>query len=349
MPMKFGLLTLFDHYLEDCSEEQYFKNFFDEMTFAEELGFESVWLGEHHFCRYICPSPQLIGAAVAQRTKKVRIGTAIALLPHHDPIRLAEDYAMLDLISGGRLDFGAGRGFIKATYDGFNQSMDESRERFNECLDIIELGWREPTVSYDGRFYKAHNVSILPRPLQKPSPPIFMAAALSPESFVAAGERGHSLMLAPFFQSRDKLAENVQLYKETLKKSGHSSNPIEISAGYHSFVDETPALARAKWEHHYMRYLHFVGNLVNPVEYTSKEYKSWGRSTEALRQITFDQMYPDQVLCGDVSQCIDRVAFMQERFGVNNFWTYMDLGGLDHTDLRRSMERFATRVIPQFR
>jgi alkanesulfonate monooxygenase SsuD/methylene tetrahydromethanopterin reductase-like flavin-dependent oxidoreductase (luciferase family) len=229
--MKFGLLTLFDHYAEDCSEEQYYKNFFDEVSYAEELGFDSIWIGEHHFCRYICPAPQIIAGAIAQRTKKIRIGTSIVLLPHHDPIRLAEDYALVDLLSGGRLDLGVGRGFIKSTYDGFNQSMDQSRERFNECLEIIERAWNQPTFSYDGQFYRANNVSILPRPLQKPAPPIFMAAAISPESFVAAGQRGHSITLAPFFQSRSTLKENIQLYKDTLRQSGIPSIASRSSAG----------------------------------------------------------------------------------------------------------------------
>ena len=346
--MKFGLLTLFDHYAEDCTEEQYYKNFFAEVSYAEELGFDSIWLGEHHFCRYICPAPQIIAGAIAQRTKKMRIGTAIVLLPHHDPIRLAEDYALVDLISGGRLDLGVGRGFIKATYDGFNQSMDESRARFNECLEIIEGSWSQPNFSYQGKFYQANNITILPRPLQKPTPPIFMAAAASEESFVVAGRKGHSLMLAPFFQSRARLKDNVALYKETLGKSGFPSERPEIVSGYHTFLDETPALARAKWEDHYMRYLHFVNTLINPSEYTSADYRTWRKSSEAFAKITFDQMYPDQVMCGDVQQCVDRVALMQEDYGVTHFYVYMDLGGLSQGELRASMERFATKVIPQF-
>jgi len=347
--VKFGLLTLFDHYPEDCSEEQYYRNFFDEVNLAEELGFDSIWLGEHHFCRYICPAPQIVAAAVAQRTKRLRIGTAIVLLPHHDPIRLAEDYALVDLLSGGRLDFGVGRGFIKATYDGFNQSMSESRERFTEALELIEGAWRETRFSYQGKFYRANAVTILPRPVQKPSPPIFMAAAVSPESFVAAGEKGHSILLAPFFQSRTKLKDNVQLYKQTLLQSGHSPDNVEIVAGYHSFVDETPELARRKWEFHYMRYMHFVGSLIAPEEYAIPHYKSWRRSSEALRRITWEQMYPDQVLCGTPAQCVERIAMLQEQFGVTHFWVYMDLGGIDHAELLRSIERFATRVIPYFR
>jgi natural product biosynthesis luciferase-like monooxygenase protein len=346
--MKFGLLTLFDHYAEDCSEEQYYKNFFDEVSYAEELGFDSIWLGEHHFCRYICPSPQIVAGAIAQRTKRMRIGTAIALLPHHDPIRLAEDYALVDLLSGGRLDFGAGRGFIKHTYDGFNQSMDESRARFDECLEIIEGLWRRPNFSYEGKFYRVDNVTILPRPIQRPAPPIFMAAAASPESFVSAGKKGHSLLLAPFFQSRERLKENVDLYKETLRQSGFSPDNFQIIAGYHSFIDENPALARNKWEDRYMRYLHFVNGLINPEEYTSTDYRSWKRSAEALSKVTFDQMYPEQVMCGDANQCVERIALLKEQLGVTHFWVYMDLGGLPQTELRRSMERFATKVIPQF-
>jgi natural product biosynthesis luciferase-like monooxygenase protein len=347
--MKFGLLTLFDHYAEDCSEEQYYKNFFDEAVYAEELGFDAIWMGEHHFCRYICPAPQIVAAAIAQRTKKIRIGTSIALLPHHDPIRLAEDYALVDLLSGGRLDFGVGRGFIKATYDGFNQAMGESRERFNECLEIIEGAWLQHGFSYDGQFYRVENLTILPRPLQRPGPPIYMAAALSPESFIAAGQRGYSIMLAPFFQSRATLKENVQLYRDTLKLSGHSTDNVEIVAGYHTFVDETSALARGKWEDHYMRYLHFVGGLVNPSEYTSNQYVGWRQSTAALQKVTFEQMYPDQVLCGDAGQCVERIALLADQYGVSHFWAYMDLGGLERSELRRSMERFATRVIPKFR
>jgi len=347
--MKFGLLTLFDQYAEECTEEQYYKHFFDEVSYAEELGFDSIWIGEHHFCRYICPAPQVIAGAIAQRTKKMRIGTAIALLPHHDPIRLAEDYALVDLISGGRLDLGVGRGFIKSTYDGFNQSMDESRGRFNECLDIIEGSWTQTKFSYSGKFYKANNITILPRPLQKPAPPVFMAAAASEESFVAAGQRGHSLMLAPFFQSRGRLKDNVALYKETLKNSGFPSGRPEIVSGYHSFIDETPALAERKWADHYMRYLHFVNGLISPNEYTSGDYKAWRRSAEAFQRATWKRMYPDQVMCGDAQQCVDRVSLMQEQYGVTHFWVYMDLGGLPQRDLRASMERFATKVIPQFR
>jgi natural product biosynthesis luciferase-like monooxygenase protein len=348
--MKFGLLSLLDHYAEDRSEEQYYKDFFAEVTYAEELGFDSIWIGEHHFCRYICPAPQVVAAAIAQRTKKMRIGTAIVLLPHHDPLRLAEDYALVDLLSGGRLDFGVGRGFIKAIYDGFNQSMGESRDRFVEGLEIIERAWTQETFSYEGKFHTVRDVTILPRPVQKPAPPIYMAAAVSPESFITAGKKGHSLMLAPFTQPLSTLKEQVQLYHQTLVQAGHSPQDMDIVAGYHTFVDETPEQARRKWEAHYMRYLRFVGTLIAPPEeINAEQYEAWRRTGELFKHVTFEQMYPNQVLCGDPAQCMERIALLQEELGMTHFWVYMDLGGLEQRELLRSMERFATRVISQFR
>jgi alkanesulfonate monooxygenase SsuD/methylene tetrahydromethanopterin reductase-like flavin-dependent oxidoreductase (luciferase family) len=280
----------------------------------------------------------------------MRIGTAVALLPHHDPVRLAEDYAMVDLLSGGRLDLGVGRGFIKAIYDGFNQSMDESRDRFNEALEIIERAWTQETFSYEGKFRTVRNVTILPRPIQKPTPPIYMAAAVSPESFVTAGEKGHSLLLALFALPMKVLKEQVQLYRDTLVKAGHSPQKVEIAAGYHSFVDEAPELARGKWEGHYMRYLRFVASLLpSPEEISGAQYESWKRFAENLRRVTFEQMYPERVLCGTPAQCVERIAKLREELGITHFHVYMNLGGLEHREVMRSMERFAKYVMPHFR
>ena len=348
--MKFGLLSLLDHYPEDCSAEQYYKNFFAEVSYAEELGFNTLWIAEHHFDRYICPAPQVVAAAIAQRTAAMRIGTAVVVLPYHNPLRLAEDYALVDVLSRGRLDFGVGRGFIKATYDGFNQAMGESRERFQEGLEIIKRAWTQETFSYEGKIYTFHNVTVLPRPVQQPTPPIYMAAALTPESFLSAGQQGYSLLLQPFLQPLNTLKEQVRLYRHALRQAGHASDSVEIAAGYHSFVDETPERARRKWEAHYLRYLRFLGSLLAPSEdLDPAQYASWQGWGETLREATFEQMYPEQVLCGDPAQCVDRIALLREELGITHFWVHMDLGGLDQRALRSSMERFAIRVIPHFR
>jgi alkanesulfonate monooxygenase SsuD/methylene tetrahydromethanopterin reductase-like flavin-dependent oxidoreductase (luciferase family) len=130
----------------------------------------------------------------------------------------------------------------------------------------------------------------------------------------------------------------------------YSAQSVEIAAAYHGFVDETPEQARRKWEAHYMRYLRFVATLIAPPEeIPAEQYESWRRLGEGIKHVTFEQMYPNLVLCGDPAQCVDRIGILQEELGVTHFQMYMDLGGLDHGELMGSMGRFATKVIPHFR
>lgn len=171
--MQFGVLTLFDYYAEDTAPQDYSRLLVNEITYTKELGFDSVWLGEHHFCNYLCPSPQVFAAAVAQRSSRLRIGTAVALLPLHGPIRLAEDYAMVDVLGNGRLDFGASRGFQKTSYDGFGISMKESRERSAEGIEIIDKSWSHEILTYTGHYRSIPRLSVFPRPPQQPRPPIW--------------------------------------------------------------------------------------------------------------------------------------------------------------------------------
>ena len=150
--MKLGVLTLVDHYPDQMSATERYAQIVDEAVYAEELGFDSFWIGEHHFSQYVCPSPVLLLAAIASRTSRIRLGTGVALAPHHDPIRLAEDYAMLDVLSGGRVDLVLARGAFKAGFDGFNQSMRESKPRLRESATIIKGAWLESPYSHEGEF-----------------------------------------------------------------------------------------------------------------------------------------------------------------------------------------------------
>ena len=133
----------------------------------------------------------------------------------------------------------------------------------------------------------------------------------------------------------------MQLYRETLSQAGHAAHDIEVAGAYHCFVADTPEQARQTWERHYMRYLHFVGPLIGPPEkIPGKQYDAWKRLGENLRHVTFDQMYPNLVLCGDPSQCVDRIGLLQEELGLSNLMLYMDLGGLDQKELRGSYGAF---------
>jgi alkanesulfonate monooxygenase SsuD/methylene tetrahydromethanopterin reductase-like flavin-dependent oxidoreductase (luciferase family) len=192
--VRFGIFTIFDYWPRVKSTAQYFSDILQLAQRAEELGYDSFWVSEHHFTNYggILPRPQILLGALAQRTGKIRLGTAVSLVPFDSPVRLAEDFALIDILSGGRLDFGVGRGLFSFEYDGLGVEPDEGRARLEEGVKVIREAWQSEQLSYAGRFTNVHNLTILPRPLQKPHPPLYVAA-VSPESYEWAGREGHSI------------------------------------------------------------------------------------------------------------------------------------------------------------
>src|SRR5262245_15689916 len=181
--MKFGMFFLLQWPRERKTQDQVYGETLDQITLAEELGWDAVWIAEHHFSDYgICPNIAVLAAAAAARTKRIRIGSGIVVTPFHHPLRIAEDWAMVDLISGGRLNLGLGRGYQKVEYDGFRIPQRESKERFQAALDVLNLAWQGEPFSYRGQFWQIDNVQTIPQPIQKPRPPIYVAA-VSPESY----------------------------------------------------------------------------------------------------------------------------------------------------------------------
>ncbi|MBI3758975.1 MAG: LLM class flavin-dependent oxidoreductase, partial [Deltaproteobacteria bacterium] len=153
--MKFGALYISDYYPERYkSASHYYGEMMEQIQYEEELGFDSVLFAEHYVGGYAFPSPPVFAAAVAQKTKRIRLGTGVTLLPLNNPIRIAEEYAMVDVLSDGRLDFGVGRGVLKSEYDLFDINESESQGRFHESLEIILQAWTQETVSYAGKYYK---------------------------------------------------------------------------------------------------------------------------------------------------------------------------------------------------
>ena len=175
--MKFGLCYIPDYHAEySGSWSDWYEGMIAEVRLAEALGFDSAWFAEHRVPGFAFGSPALFITACARETKRIRLGASVSLLPLNNPVRTAEDYAMADVLSHGRLDFGVGRGLYKYDYDVANVPMDESRERFNENLAIIRQLWSEQTVTYHGKWTTLDGHAIGPRPMQHPTPPIFIAA-----------------------------------------------------------------------------------------------------------------------------------------------------------------------------
>src|SRR2546428_5218355 len=184
----------------------------EEARLADELGFEAIWLAEHHFSPYgICPSLAVLAAAIARETRRARIGTSVVVAPFAHPVRIAEEWAMIDILSGGRLEFGLGRGYQPKEFVGLGASMDRTRERFDESLEIIRRAWTEERVTFAGEFYTLRDLAVLPRPLQRPHPPLW-TAAVSPDTYKLAARRGLRLLTSPSFTPFDILRKNYDAY-----------------------------------------------------------------------------------------------------------------------------------------
>ena len=185
--MEFGMLHLFENPIGK-TEGEVIKEQMELMMAAESLGFDSTWPAEHHFSEYgFCASPQLTLAALATKTKRIKLGTGVVVLPFHHPIRVAEDFAFLDHLSDGRVILGLGRGYQPGEYRGFGVDQERSREIFQEGVSIIRQAWTQDRVNFQGKHYRVDDLEVRPHPYQKPTPPMY-CAVLSPESFTAAGE-----------------------------------------------------------------------------------------------------------------------------------------------------------------
>src|SRR5439155_10902910 len=195
--MQFSLFALPTYYKEsDGPLGAYYRRLVDFLVSAEDLGYDAVWANEHHFHPYggLIPSPAVLLSAVAQRTKRMRLGTSVVVLPLHNPIEVAEQLAMVDVMSGGRVDLGVGRGFVAFDYQTMGIPMKEGQERTLESLEVILKAWSGEPFTHHGKYFHYDNIEVWPRPQQRPHPPIWIACSTNPESFEFAGRNGYNLL-----------------------------------------------------------------------------------------------------------------------------------------------------------
>jgi natural product biosynthesis luciferase-like monooxygenase protein len=323
----------------------------EQVGYAEQLGFDSVWLAEHHFHSFggLFSATPLIATAIAQRTSKIRIGTAVVLLPYHNPLRLAEDYATLDCLSQGRLEFGVGHGFVKWEALTFGIPLEELRERFRENLEVVLKAWSEPSLNHKGRFHEYNGVEVWPRPLQQPHPTVWMAATSTVESFELAGQHGFHLMLIPFLHDVEDLRLKVEAYLNARRIAGHPSS-TRVLAVYHINVGETSAQARAAVAKGLGEYHDAAthANSLTPGMADPESYRSHERHRMQMRSLTFDDMVArSRVLAGSVDEIREKVAYVRERLYLTDLAGNFALGGLTDAEARASMRRFIEQVAPK--
>ncbi|MFN0147385.1 MAG: LLM class flavin-dependent oxidoreductase [Dehalococcoidia bacterium] len=240
--MKFGVLQFFS-WTRRIPLEQVYERALQRIEVMDQTGYDAVWLAEHHFNTYsVCPSVTMMGMHVAGRTKRLRIGTAVTLAAFYHPLRLAEDLAMLDILSGGRLNWGAGRGFDPVEFRSFSVPVEESSDRFRECSEIVLQAWTQERVTYQGKYWSFDGVEVMPKPLQKPHPPHWLAAT-SPESIRRAAEKGQSILMDPH-ASHEEIARKQVIYRQALAEFGHPVEGRELPVARLLAVAPTDAAAR---------------------------------------------------------------------------------------------------------
>ncbi|MET0502641.1 MAG: LLM class flavin-dependent oxidoreductase [Candidatus Binatia bacterium] len=324
----------------------------EQTAYAEQLGFDSVWLAEHHFHPFggLFSATPVIGAAIAQATTRIRIGTAVVLLPYHNPLRLAEDYATLDCLSQGRLDFGIGHGFVKWEALTFGIPLDELRDRFQENLEVILKSWSEPVLEHKGRFHEYHGVEVWPRPVQKPHPTVWMAATTTVESFELAGRHGFHMMLIPFLHEVEELRPKVEAYLNARRAAGHNPSTARVLGVYHISVDENATVARAAAAQGLAEYnaAAFHAHGLTPAIAEPESYRSHDRHRGQIRQLSFEDLLArNRVLAGSAEEVREQLAYVSERLYLTDLAGLFALGGLSDAAARSSMRRFVEQGAPK--
>jgi alkanesulfonate monooxygenase SsuD/methylene tetrahydromethanopterin reductase-like flavin-dependent oxidoreductase (luciferase family) len=333
--MKFGIFVFGDNPPDiGRSNQKYYEQVLTMAEWAEELGFDSFWLGEHHFYWYgTCVSPPMIIAALGQRTKKIRLGPAISVLPFHHPLIVAEEYALADNLCGGRLNFAIGSGFSPLEYKAFGMSMEEARERYWEGFDVILKAWRQEELSHKGKFYQVENLSLWMKPVQKPMPPTWIAAS-SDETLIKAGELGFATMGIPFVRSDNLLGVKAKndLFKESYFRAGHRQDP-DIIVALHVCLQRSEEEAVKLARPHFARVVDYL-----------KTSRRAGAKVPDLDIIKEEKL-------AIFSAPEDAVAILKEyeSIGVTHVICMVNFGGLPMPDVRRTLELMSKEVFPKFK
>jgi alkanesulfonate monooxygenase SsuD/methylene tetrahydromethanopterin reductase-like flavin-dependent oxidoreductase (luciferase family) len=219
--MKVGLLQFFSWPDRQVPLPAVYERALRRIDVMEHSGYDAVWLAEHHFTGYsVCPAVHVMATHVAARTQRLRIGTAVTLAAFYHPLRIAEDIALLDVLSGGRVNWGAGRGFDATEFANFGVPAEESSERFREAVEIVLAAWTSPRLDFAGKYHRFANVEVLPKPLQTPHPPTWVAAT-SPDAIAWAARRGHSILMDPH-STHAEIARKRESYRVQLEQHGHA-------------------------------------------------------------------------------------------------------------------------------
>lgn len=345
--MKFGLF-----YQLPCAPTQdaatRYHETIEQIVYADELGFDTAWLAELHFnpSFSVMPAPLILAAAAAQRTSRIRLGTAVLLLPLHYPLRVAEEAAVVDLLSHGRLELGVGRGMIAIHFQGFNVPREESRERFEESLTIIKQAWTQETCRFDGVYFQVPETAVVPKPLQKPHPPLRIAAN-SPETAVFAGEQGYPVFIASPINSGAKLSEQVTRYRRAFQTAPHPESKADVAIAFPVYVADNVAQVRHEVEASFLNYFQAISLQARMgARDHSPAYDYLREIRKRVEAVTWEQI-ETIALYGSPEICVRKIKEAYEQCQMDQLICWFNPGGLiPHAQVLTSMRRFAEEVMP---
>ena len=348
--MEFGVFHEFPH-REGRTDAEAFAENFELVDAAEEWGLDVMWLAELHFAtRSVLAMPLTIAAAIAGRTKRLKVGTAVQVLPIGEPLRLAEEAATVDQVSEGRLIFGVGRSGFARTYNAYGIPYAESRERFAEALAIIKKAWTQPTFSHQGRWHSYDNVMCTPKPYQQPFPEIRVAAT-TPDTFPVLGAQGYSMFAAVRLGTISDLAPDLDNYRAAYQEAGHPGKG-KVYLRIPVYVADTKDQAITEPEASLMMFYRNMATQLaesaqqagaNPAELRSER-------SRALEELTFEKARREKVVVGTPEMVRDRLAELKEDLGLDGILAELNCGGqIPREGVMRSLRLLCNDVMPHFK
>jgi alkanesulfonate monooxygenase SsuD/methylene tetrahydromethanopterin reductase-like flavin-dependent oxidoreductase (luciferase family) len=348
-PLSFGAYALPSYHAEsDPPQGAFMRRLLDLLASAETLGFDNIWLNEHHFDAWggLLPSPPMLLAALSQRTSRVRLGTSITVLGLHHPLSIAEQIAMLDLMSGGRVDFGAGRGSEAYDYEAFGLDYASAQERTSEALEVILKAWSGQPVDHHGTHFDVPRVQVWPQPQQRPHPPVWFSCLSNPTSFEWTARRGYHLLSLGFPTPVPRFAELARVYRQAWVDAGYMPDGFQFGTLYHTVVSERGDHARELAVQAFSRFLaQLRESRQRPTRYVAP-----ARVGELITDHDVPQLIAEgRLLAGSPSEVADTLRYLRDEVGFTQVNLMFQLGGLSFEVAEESMQLFAREVMPRLR
>jgi alkanesulfonate monooxygenase SsuD/methylene tetrahydromethanopterin reductase-like flavin-dependent oxidoreductase (luciferase family) len=349
--MEFGYFTLSDNHYEHNPRDanQFIADITAEAIYADQLGMHSAWIGEHHFNSLgVLSSPELVLTYIAARTKHIRLAPAVNVTPLHHPIRVAEQWATLDLLSGGRVDFASGRGYDAREYAPFKVSFADNQSIFEEGMEVLKKLWGADgkRIDHHGKHYQFEDVRITPQPIQKPLP-VYIGSFSKP-SIELAARLGYNLIVAPFAaaMSFGGLKQVADLYNETCIK--HGNKPGRLMCSYFTHFADTKAQEDAQRA----RQIRYYKECVIPAfpgdpKTAPPSYHYFINIVDRLHKVRPEDLTENSVLLGSPARIAETIKKV-EAAGFSEIILYFNVGLKPHNQVKEEMDRFMREVAPNF-